>query len=96
MSTRTTPPEAPTPLHDGDRYLAPWKWAFLAAHYAPLAQHAAQKTWSYGDSLTRLAQGAGHLRQARATQSRIRLAPCPVIKTRAQVRWDWPTQINRR
>jgi DNA replication protein DnaC len=67
----------------------------MAEHYAPLAQQAAQKTWSYVDYLTRLAEGEAHLRRDRATQSRIRLARFPVIKTLEQFRWDWPTQLNR-
>src|SRR5215510_10925321 len=95
MSTRNTPQEATTALHDVDRHLATLKLAFMAEHYAPLAQHAAQKTWSHVDYLTRLAEGEVHLRQDRATQSRIRLARFPVIKTLEQFRWDWPTRINR-
>jgi DNA replication protein DnaC len=35
------------------------------------------------------------LRRDRATQSRIRLARFPVIKTLEQFRWDWPTRLNR-
>ena len=35
------------------------------------------------------------MRQDRATQSRLRLARFPVIKTVEQFRWDWPTQMNR-
>jgi DNA replication protein DnaC len=95
MSARNNPQESTTPLHDVDRHLAALKLAFMAEHYAPLAQQAAQKTWSHVDYLTRLAEGEAHLRRDRATQSRIRLARFPVIKTLEQFRWDWPTQINR-
>lgn len=95
MAARNNPQEAPTPLHDVDRHLATLKLAFMTEHYAPLAQQAAQKAWSYVDYLTRLAEGEAHLRRDRATQSRIRLARFPVIKTLEQFRWDWPTQINR-
>ena len=35
------------------------------------------------------------MRRDRATQSRIRLARFPVIKTLDQFRWDWPTRMNR-
>ena len=40
-------------------------------------------------------EGEANLRRDRATQSRIRLARFPVIKTLEQFRWDWPTRINR-
>jgi DNA replication protein DnaC len=63
--------------------------------YAALATQAAQKEWSSVDYLARLVEGEAHVRQDRATQSRIRLARFPVIKTVEQFRWDWPTQRNR-
>src|SRR5262249_14265829 len=40
-------------------------------------------------------EGEANMRMDRASQSRIRLARFPVIKTLEQFRWDWPTRINR-
>lgn len=40
-------------------------------------------------------EGEAHLRRDRATQSRIRLAHVPVLKTLEPCRWDWPTRIHR-
>jgi DNA replication protein DnaC len=71
------------------------KLAFVAQHYAPLAPQAAQHLWSHVASLARRLEGEVNMRQDRATQSRIRLARFPVIKTLEQFRWDWPTRINR-
>ena len=67
----------------------------MAQHYAELATQAAQHMWPHVDYLARLLEGEAHLRRDRATQSRIRLARFPVIKTLEQFRWDWPTRINR-
>jgi DNA replication protein DnaC len=47
------------------------------------------------DYLARLLAGEADLRRDRATNSRIRLARFPVIKTVEQFRWDWPTRMNR-
>jgi DNA replication protein DnaC len=88
---------APTPPPSGDvePHLTYLKLAFMAQHYAELATQAAQKMWPHVDYLARLVEGEAHLRRDRATQSRIRLARFPVIKTLEQFRWDWPTRINR-
>ena len=59
------------------------------------ATHAADKAWSHVDYLATLLEGEVAVRRDRATQSRIRLARFPVIKTLDQFRWDWPTRINR-
>ena len=60
-----------------------------------LAKHAAHKAWSHVDYLAKLLEGEADVRRDRATQSRIRLARFPVMKTLEQFRWDWPTRINR-
>ncbi len=86
------PPEA---LGAIERHLADLKLSFMAEQYAELATHAAHKAWSHVDYLTKLLEGEVDVRRDRATQSRIRLARFPVIKTLEQFRWDWPTRINR-
>jgi DNA replication protein DnaC len=78
-----------------ERHLAYLKLSWMAAQYADLAQHAAHQAWSHVDYLTTLLEGEVAMRRDRATQSRIRLARFPVIKTLEQFRWDWPTRINR-
>ena len=78
-----------------ERHLAYLKLSCIAAQYADLATHAAHKTWSHVDYLATLLEGEVAVRRDRATQSRIRLARFPVIKTLEQFRWDWPTRINR-
>ncbi len=86
------PPEA---LGAIERHLAYLKLSFIAEQYADLAKHAAHKAWSHVDYLATLLEGEVDVRRDRATQSRIRLARFPVIKTLEQFRWDWPTRINR-
>jgi DNA replication protein DnaC len=95
MSESTPPQPSTTPLSDVEHHLAYLKLPFIAAQYAELATHAAQKAWSHVDYLARLVEGEADLRRDRATKSRIRLARFPVIKTVEQFRWDWPTRINR-
>jgi DNA replication protein DnaC len=95
MSASPNTPSATTPSSEVEPHLTYLKLAFVAQHYAPLATQAAQHTWSHVAYLARLLEGEVHLRQDRATQSRIRLARFPVIKTLEQFRWDWPTRINR-
>src|SRR6267378_7207809 len=95
MSVRTTMPEPPTSLRDVEHHLTALKLPFIAGQYAEIAQLAAQKEWSHIDYLAILLEGEANLRRDRATQSRIRLARFPVIKTLEQFRWDWPTRINR-
>ena len=86
------PPEG---LGAVDHHLAYLKLSFIAEQYAELANQAAHKAWSHVDYLGKLLEGEAHVRRDRATQSRIRLARFPVIKTLEQFRWDWPTRINR-
>src|SRR2546425_7031417 len=88
-------PEPTTSLSDVEYHLTSLKLAFIAAQYAELAKHAAHKAWSHVDYLASLVEGEADLRRDRATQSRIRLARFPVIKTLEQFRWGWPTRINR-
>jgi DNA replication protein DnaC len=95
MTPLNTPPARPVTLKEVDPYLGALKLAFIAEHYGELAQQAAHKQWSHLDSLGHLVEGEALLRRDRATQNRLRLARFPVIKTREQFRWDWPTQINR-
>src|SRR5215467_13906364 len=91
---KSTSPTTP-PAGDVEYHLSYLKLAFMAQHYAELATQAAQKMWPHVDYLARLLEGEAHMRQDRATKSRIRLARFPVIKTLEQFRWDWPTRINR-
>ncbi|HEX9868450.1 MAG TPA: IS21-like element helper ATPase IstB [Candidatus Tectomicrobia bacterium] len=91
----TDPQELPTRLHDLDPPLPYLTLAFIAEQYTELATQAAHKAWSHVDYLARLIEGEAHLRRDRATQSRMRLARFPVIKTWEQFRWDWPTRMNR-
>ncbi len=86
------PPEA---LGAVDHHLAYLKLSFIAEQYAEWANQATHKAWSHVDYLAQLLEGEAHVRRDRATQSRIRLARFPVIKTLEQFRWDWPTRINR-
>ena len=88
-------PEPTTSLSDVEHHLTYLQLSFIAAQYAELAKHAAHKAWSHVDYLASLVEGEADLRRDRATQSRIRLARFPVIKTLEQFRWDWPTRINR-
>ena len=81
-----------TQLIDWLTYL---KLAYFRDHHDPLAQQAAQKSWSHLDYLNRLVEGETHSRQDRATQRRIRVAGFPVIKTLEQFNWTWPTKVNR-
>jgi DNA replication protein DnaC len=95
MSASPNTPSVTTPTSDVEPHLTYLKLAFIAQHYAPLAQQAAQHAWSHVAYLAKLLEGEANMRQDRATKSRIRLARFPVIKTLEQFRWDWPTRINR-
>ena len=88
-------PELPEGQSTIEHHLAYLKLAFIAEHYAALAQQAAQQSWSHGDYLAPLLEGEAAGRRDRATQSRIRLARFPVLTTLEQFRWDWPTRLNR-
>ena len=95
LSASQHPQPVPTPSNDVEQHLSYLQLAGIAQHYAPLAKQAAQHEWSPVASLTRLLEGETNVHRDRATQSRIRLARFPVIKTLEQFRWDWPTRINR-
>src|SRR5437870_12274951 len=95
MTTSTTMPAPTTALSDLEPHLIYLKLPFIAEQYAALAAHAAHIAWSHIDYLATLLEGEAALRRDRATQSRIRLARFPVLKTLEQFRWDWPTQLNR-
>jgi DNA replication protein DnaC len=95
MSARNPTQELTPPLRDVEHHLTYLKLPFIAAQYAELATQAVQKEWSHVDYLARLLEGEADFRRDRATNSRIRLARFPVIKTLEQFRWDWPTRINR-
>ncbi len=84
-----------TSSRDVEPHLTYLKLAFMAQHYAELANQAAHKMWPHVEYLARLVEGEANLRRDRATKSRIRLARFPVIKTVEQFCWDWPTRINR-
>ena len=95
MAVSTKMPEPPTSLREVEHHLTALTLPFIAGQYAALAQLAAQTEWSHIDYLATLLEGEANLRRDRATQSRIRLARFPVIKTLEQFRWDWPTRLNR-
>src|SRR5215471_4939769 len=95
MSDSTHTPPTTSPAGEVEHHLSYLKLAFMAQHYAELAPQAAHKMWPHVEYLARLVEGEAHLRRDRATQSRIRLARFPVIKTLEQFRWDWPTRITR-
>jgi DNA replication protein DnaC len=95
MSERQHLPESTPPTGDVEQHPADLKLAFIAEHYAPLANQAAQQHWSHVHYLAKLMQGEAALRKDRATKNRLRLARFPVVKTLDQFRWDWPTRINR-
>src|SRR5215831_5196402 len=73
-----------TSSSDVEPHLTYLKLAFMVQHYAELATQAAHKMWPHVEYLARLVEGEAHLRRDRATQSRIRLARFPVIKTLEQ------------
>src|SRR3989442_9917081 len=85
----------PAQLGTVDHHLAYLKLGFIAEQYAALAKQAAHKAWSHVDYLAKLLAGEAAGRRDRATQSRIRLARFPGLKTLEQFRWDWPTRLNR-
>jgi DNA replication protein DnaC len=68
---------------------------FMRDNFEPLANQAAQSTWTHVDYLAALADGEAGLRRQRSIKRRIKLARFPVIKTLEQFRWSWPTAINR-
>jgi len=67
----------------------------LKAHYEPLAQQAAQQSWTHVDYLSRLIDAQYQQRRQHIVQLRLRAAHFPVLKTLEQFRWDWPKKINR-
>jgi len=81
-----------TLLHQHLDYL---RLPFLKAHYAELAQQAAQQNWSHVDYLCRLIDGQYQQRLQHTIQLRVKAARFPVLKTLEQFRWDWPKKINR-
>jgi DNA replication protein DnaC len=68
---------------------------FIKAQYVPMAQEAAQASWTHVDYLGRLIDGEFLQRQQRTIQRRVRAARFPVLKTLEQLRWDWPKKVNR-
>ena len=82
--------EATELLGGVDHHLTYLKLSFIAQQYTPLAKQATQKAWSHVDYLARLVEGEAHRRRDRATQSRIRLARFPVIKTLEQLQKTFP------
>ena len=67
----------------------------LKTHYEPLAQQAAQQSWTHVDYLCRLIAAQYQQRRQHIVQLRLRAARFPVLKTLEQFRWDWPKKINR-
>src|ERR1700693_356509 len=81
-----------TLLHQQLDYL---KLPFLKAHYAELAQQAAEQSWTHVDYLCRLMDGQQQHRLGHTIQLRVKAARFPVLKTLEQFHWDWPKKINR-
>lgn len=79
-------------LHQHLDYL---RLPFIRAHYAQLAQEAADKSWTHADYLSRLVDGQYQDRLQHAITQRVKAARFPVLKTLEQFRWDWPKKINR-
>jgi DNA replication protein DnaC len=79
-----------------EHHLASLQRSFIAEQYATLAKQAADKAWPQVDDLGTLLEGEVDVRRDRATESRMRLARFPGMKTLDQFRWDWPTRMNRR
>jgi hypothetical protein len=88
MAEKKDPQQATARPGSVDAHLAYRKLSFSAQPYTPLAPQAAHKGGAHGDYLTRLVEGEANMRRDRATQSRIRRAHFPVIKTLEQFRWD--------
>ena len=95
MTPLKTSPQRPVTSAEVDQYRHDLKLAFIAEPYGARATQAAHKQWAHLDYLGPLVEGEALLRRDRATKNRIRLARFPVLKTLAQFRWDWPTQIHR-
>jgi hypothetical protein len=58
-STVTNTQPVTTPSGDVEQHLTYLKLAFIAQHYAPLAQQAAQHAWSHVDYLAKLRNYSG-------------------------------------
>jgi DNA replication protein DnaC len=71
------------------------KLPFLKAHYAELAQQAAQQSWTHVEYLCRLIDGQYQQRLQHTIQLRVKAARFPVLKTLEQFRWEWPKKVNR-
>ena len=71
------------------------KLPFLKAHYAALAQQAAQHSWTHVEYLARLIDGQYQQHRQHTVERRVKAARFPVLKTLEQFRWDWPKKINR-
>jgi DNA replication protein DnaC len=81
-----------TLLHQQLDYL---RLPFVKAHYAELAQQAAQQPWTHVEYLGRLIDGQYQQRLQHTVQLRVKAARFPVLKTLEQFQWDWPKKINR-
>jgi len=78
-----------------DAQLAYLRLPFIHQNYQPLAQDAAQNSWSHLDYLTKLIDGEASHRQDKSIERRIHLARFPFIKTLDQFQWSWPSSINK-
>jgi DNA replication protein DnaC len=92
------PPDAQTPPPQrgtSEPHLAELTLGCSAAPSAAVATQAAHTAWAPVDDLATRLAGEAHVRRERATNSRMRLARCPVLTTLEQFRWDWPTRLPR-
>jgi DNA replication protein DnaC len=78
-----------------NEHLTQLKLPWTRENFEPLAAVAATENWTHTDYLGRLIEGERNLRMDRATERRLKAARFPVLKTREQYDWNWPTKINR-
>jgi DNA replication protein DnaC len=78
-----------------DEHLSYLKLVYMSENYESLAKTAIQKQWTHVNYLTELTIAEANLKKDRATQSRIRTARFPQIKTLEQFKWSWPRKINQ-
>ena len=81
--------------HPLNEQLAYLKWPFIQEHHETLCEAAAKNHWSHLKLLEKLIDGEAQQRQVRAIERRIKAARFPVIKTREDFDWTWPSKINR-
>ena len=82
----------PDPLQEHLAYL---KLRFLQDNCEALGKLADKEQWPHLRFLAKIIEGEVNLRKDHSTQSRIRQARFPVIKSLQQFDFTWPAKINR-